>query len=164
MCASSMRLQNFGAQIDIFRPDERADADALVALLDLVPPAIDLVAHHGRLIDKQHALGQQLEQGLLRAGNRREKLPSGKDADAAGSRSFGGHLFVFASFNSTRCRLSRACTAASRRSVTGVSVSGSNCASSSPDCERCVSGSNLRMVSISSPKNSMRTGRSASGE
>ena len=29
---------------------------------------------------------------------------------------------------------------------------------------RCVSGSNLRMVSISSPKNSTRTGRSASGE
>ena len=49
------RLQNFRAEIDIFRPDERADAGALVALLDLVPPAIDLVADHGRLIDEERA-------------------------------------------------------------------------------------------------------------
>ena len=48
-------LQNFRAKIDVFWPDERADAAALVALLDLVPPAIDLVAHHGRFFDKEHA-------------------------------------------------------------------------------------------------------------
>jgi hypothetical protein len=64
----------------------------------------------------------------------------------------------------TRAPLSRACTAASSRSVTGVSVSGSSRASSSGAAERCVSGSNFRIDSISSPKNSNRTGRSASGE
>jgi hypothetical protein len=29
-----------------------------MALLHLVPPALDLVAHHGRLFDEQHALGR----------------------------------------------------------------------------------------------------------
>ena len=90
------RLQNLRAQINVFGPDERADAAALVALLDLVPPAIDLVAHHGGLVDKQHALGQQLEQMALCASDAAEKLPAGKNADAAGSRHLGGHLFVFA--------------------------------------------------------------------
>ena len=47
--------------------------------------------------------------------------------------------------------------------MTGVSVSGSSSASSSVEAERCVSGSNRRMDSISSPKNSTRTGRSISG-
>ena len=94
MCALQRRLKNLGAQIDIFRADERADAGALVALLDLVPPAIDLVADHGGLIDKQRASGQQREQRLLGAGDGREELPAGKDADAAGRRGFGGHLFI----------------------------------------------------------------------
>ena len=129
--------KNFGAQVDIFGPDERADAGALMALLDLVPPAIDLVAHHRRLVDEERAARNEREQRTLRAGNGSEKLPSRKDADAAGRRGFGGHLFVF---NSMRCRLRRPFTAASRRSVTGVSVSGSNCVSSRPHCERCVSG------------------------
>ena len=107
--------------------------------------------------------GSEREQRFLRAGDGGEKFPAGKDADAAGRGGFGGHLFVFVSLRRAGGSGAR-CTAASRRSVTGVSVSGSSCVSSSPDCERCVSGSNLRMVSISSPKNSMRTGRSASGE
>ena len=33
---------------------------------------------------------------MLRAGHGGEKLPAGKDADAAGGRGFGGHLLVFA--------------------------------------------------------------------
>ncbi len=48
-------------------------------------------------------------------------------------------------------------------SVTGVSVRGRRRASSSWELERWVSGSNLRMDSISSPKKSMRTGRSMLG-
>ena len=52
-------LQNFGAQVNIFRPDEVADAGALVALLHLVPPAVDLVAHHAGLVDKQNGLGRR---------------------------------------------------------------------------------------------------------
>ena len=48
-------------------------------------------------------------------------------------------------------------------SVTGVSVSGSSVIASTGDALRCVSGSNRRMLSISSPKKSMRTGRSISG-
>ena len=47
--------------------------------------------------------------------------------------------------------------------MTGISVSGSSRASSRVDAERCVSGSKRRMDSISSPKKSMRTGRSISG-
>ena len=46
-------LQNFRAEVDVLRADERADAGALVALLDLVPPAIDLVADHGRFFDEE---------------------------------------------------------------------------------------------------------------
>ncbi len=89
------RLQDFGAQIDVFGPDERADSGALVALLDLVPPAVDLVAHHGRLVDEERAARHEREQRALGAGDGREELPSRKDADAAGRRGFGGHLFVF---------------------------------------------------------------------
>ncbi len=48
-------------------------------------------------------------------------------------------------------------------SVTGVSVSGSRRASSRVEAERWVSGSKRRMDSISSPKKSMRTGRSDLG-
>ena len=58
----------------------------------------------------------------------------------------------------------RAWIAPSSSSVTGVSVSGSSSASSTGFEERWVAGSNLRIDSTSSPKNSMRTGRSASGE
>ena len=39
--------------------------------------------------------GQQREQRFSRAGDGSEKLPAGKDADAAGSGGLGGHLFVF---------------------------------------------------------------------
>ena len=64
----------------------------------------------------------------------------------------------------TPLRVRRALMAARIFSVTGVSVSGSSSASSIVEAERCVSGSKRRMDSISSPKNSRRTGRSISGE
>ena len=57
---SKHRLQNLGAEINVFGPNERADTAALVALFDLVPPAVDLIAHHRRLIHKKNALGQEL--------------------------------------------------------------------------------------------------------
>ena len=72
--------------------------------------------------------------------------------------------------SSCRCRAAvparvrRALIAASSFSVTGVSVSGRSRALSREELLRWVSGSNLRMDSISSPKKSMRTGRSISGE
>ena len=87
-------LQDFGAQIDVFGPDERADAAALVALLDLVPPAVDLVAHHGGLFNKKRAFGHEIKQVAVRAGDAGEKFPAGKDADAAGGDSFVDKLLV----------------------------------------------------------------------
>ena len=149
-------LQNLGPQINVFRPEERANPGAFVTQLDLAPPAVDLAAHHRRLIDKQHAARQEREQRPLRSGHgcKNTLTPPATAASAA----------ILSFSVSTRCRLSRPLTAASNCSVAGVSVSGSSSVSSSPLCERCVSGSNLRIVSISSPKNSMRTGRSNSGE
>src|ERR1019366_2328230 len=88
-------LQNFGTKVNVFRANERADAGAIVTLLDLVPPALNLIAHHGGLVNKQHGARQQLEQVALSAGDGREKFPAGKDADTAGSRGFDGHVVVF---------------------------------------------------------------------
>ncbi len=76
-------LEDFGAEIDVFRADEAADAGALVALLDFVPPAIDLVAHHAGLVDEEDRLGQKLEQMALRSCDRGEEFPAGEDADPA---------------------------------------------------------------------------------
>ena len=53
--------QRLRPQIDIFGPDQRPDARPLMTLLDLVPPAVDLVAHHGRLFDEESALRQESE-------------------------------------------------------------------------------------------------------
>ena len=63
-------------------------------LLDLVPPAIDLVAHHCRLFDKQRALRQQSKQRLIRPGHDGEKLPPRKDAHPAGNRQLSSHLLI----------------------------------------------------------------------
>ena len=146
--------QHLGAQINIFRPHQRPDPRPLVPLLNLAPPAVDLVAHHGRLFHEQRASGNQRQQRLFRSRHAGKKLPPWKNAQPARRRCLFRRGFVFRGFKLIwrRCRLSRPFTAASRCSVTGVSVSGSSSASSSPDCDRCVSGSNLRMVSISSPK------------
>jgi len=59
---------------------------------------------------------------------------------------------------------SRALIEPNSSSVTGVSVSGSSSASSTGFDDRWLAGSNFRIDSISSPKNSTRTGRSDSGE
>ncbi len=88
-------LQDFGTKIDVFRPNERTDAAAVVALLDLVPPAVDLVAHHGGLLDEKHAALEQAEQMMLGAGDGRKELPAGEDADASRGCSFDRHLLFF---------------------------------------------------------------------
>ena len=159
-------LENFRAQVDVFRADKRAHRRPLMPLLHLVPPAIDLVADHCRFFDKERARGQEREQRFFRAGNCGEKLPSREDADAAGGRHFDGHLFVVVRRRALDtlavqapvhgCEKALCYWSFGQRQQLGFIQTGLN--------ERCVSGSNLRMVSISSPKNSMRTGRSDSGE
>ncbi len=61
-------------------------------LFHLVPPAIDLVAHHRRLFDKQRAFWHQGQQRFIRAGDCAEKFPARKHADAACSRGLNRHL------------------------------------------------------------------------
>ena len=86
-------LKDFGAEVDVFRPDEIADAGALVALLDLVPPAVNLVADHAGLVDEENGLGEELEEVAFGAGDGGEEFPAGKDADATGGRGFDGEIF-----------------------------------------------------------------------
>ena len=46
-----------GREVDVFGADEVADAGAVVALLDLVPPALALVLDHGGLFDEDAGAG-----------------------------------------------------------------------------------------------------------
>ena len=55
-------------------------------LFDFVPPAVRLVADHGRLFLKDIHRGKEVEEGPIGARHRAEKLPSGKDAYAAGDQ------------------------------------------------------------------------------
>jgi hypothetical protein len=64
-------------------------------LLDLLPPAIDLVAHHRRLFDKQRTLWRQRQQRFFRPGHGRKKLPPRKDAHPFRGRQLGSHLRFF---------------------------------------------------------------------
>jgi hypothetical protein len=71
-------------EIDVVGFDEGADAAAVVALLDLVPPAFALVFDHGGLFDVHARLGaHEVEDGAVCAGDGREELPAGEDADVA---------------------------------------------------------------------------------
>ncbi len=66
--------------VDVLGADERADAGALVALLDFVPPALALVLDHGGLFDEDAGGGaEQIEQGGAGAGDGGEELPAGED-------------------------------------------------------------------------------------
>ena len=51
-------LQYLWPQIDIFRPNQRSHRRPFMTLLHLVPPALNLVANHRRLFNKQRALRQ----------------------------------------------------------------------------------------------------------
>ena len=66
-----------------------ADAGALVALLDLVPPALALVLDHGWLFDEDAGAAggaEEIEQREVRAGDGGEELPAGKDGGFTGAR------------------------------------------------------------------------------
>ena len=77
-------------EVDIVGPDEVADAGAVVALLDLVPPALALVLHHGRLFDEDAGgWTEQVEERLVGSRDRSEELPAGEDGRFAGPR---GHV------------------------------------------------------------------------
>ena len=78
-----LRLQNLRPQINVRRRDQRPDARPLVPLLDLVPPAVDLVFDHRRLFHQQHRARKQIEQRARRAAHTGEEFPSRKDRNAA---------------------------------------------------------------------------------
>src|SRR5262249_2267670 len=87
-------LQHLGTNVDVLGADETTDAAAFMALLDLVPPAVNLIAHHGRLVDEKNGLRQELEQVMFRAGDRGKEFPSRKDAYATGRGRFNFHFLV----------------------------------------------------------------------
>ena len=100
-----------------------------------------------------------MEKCAIGSGDRRVKLPAGEDAC---SRVTGGLLDGFGrAFNSFPAQAGVDCP--EQLFVDGVSVSGRRTTSSTGLEDRWLVGSNLRIDSISSPKNSMRTGRSDSG-
>ena len=94
-----------GRHVDIFGAHQRANAGAVVALLHLVPPALALVLHHGRLIQKDpRARPEQVKQRYPRLcgsrGDRREELPTRENRRLSGAcrnpnPEFGG---LFAAF------------------------------------------------------------------
>ena len=73
-----------------------ADEQVTIALARDRDSAITalFMAHHARLVHKEHAFGNQRQQRFVGAGCRGEKLPARKDADAAGRSGFGGHLVI----------------------------------------------------------------------
>jgi len=76
--------------VDVFRADEIADARALVALLDLVPPTFALVLDHRGLFDedaRRAAAGaEEVKQREVGTRNRSKKLPAWKDGCFARAR------------------------------------------------------------------------------
>ena len=82
--AATFALQLPRVQVDVCRGDESADAGTLVALLDLVPPALGLVLQHGRLFDEDLRIAEEIEECAIGTGDGGEELPAGEDGDAAG--------------------------------------------------------------------------------
>ncbi len=78
--------QQFRLPIQVVRLHQRADAGALVPLLQLGPPALQVVAQHSRLFHKQHRPLPQAQQGRVRTGDACEELPPGEHRHIAGSR------------------------------------------------------------------------------
>ena len=71
-------LEDFRAEINVFRADEGADAGALMALLDLVPPAIDLVADHGGLFDEEAQRGSSVSRDFCAPATEAKNSQPGK--------------------------------------------------------------------------------------
>ncbi len=78
-----------GGEVDVFGADEIADAGAVVALLDLVPPALALVFDHGGLFEEDAGRwaggAEEIEEGLVGSGYGGEELPAGEDGGFAGA-------------------------------------------------------------------------------
>ncbi len=73
-----------GREVDVFGADEIADSRAVVALLDLVPPAFALVFDHGRFFEEDAGRGraggaEEIEECVGSAGDGGEELPAGED-------------------------------------------------------------------------------------
>ncbi len=65
---------------------EVADAGAVVALLDLVPPALALIFDHGGLFEEDAGGGaEEVEEGCVGSGYGGEELPAGEDGGFAGA-------------------------------------------------------------------------------
>ena len=129
-------VQGPGGEVDILGADEVADAGALVALLDLVPPALALVLDHGGLFDEDAGPGavgggEEVEEGQVGGtGYGGEELPAGEDGGFAGTGGdvgleFGGAFAAF-ELRGRRVpeRVRRALMASRTRSVMGISVRG----------------------------------------
>ena len=100
-----------GREVDVFGSDEVADAGAVVALLDLVPPALALIFDHGGLFEEDAGGGaEEVEERLRGSCDGGEELPAGEDRGFAGAGADVGLEFdgLFAAFE--RC----ACDACSR--------------------------------------------------
>ena len=66
-----------GGEVDVFGADEVADAGAVVALLDLVPPALALVLDHGGLFDEDAGVrGRGGRAGMWWRRRRGRRTPS----------------------------------------------------------------------------------------
>ncbi len=75
-----------GRDVDVLGADEIADAGAIVALLDLVPPALALIFDHGGLFDEDAGVGaDEIEEGFCGSGDGCEELPAGEDCGFTGA-------------------------------------------------------------------------------
>ena len=59
-----------------------------MALLDLVPPALDLIPDHGGFFDEEGGAREEIEESTGGASDAGEELPAGKNSNAAGSDGF----------------------------------------------------------------------------
>ncbi len=165
------RLQHLRAQVNVFGPDvRRTDRRSRSCRCStLFHQLIDLVSHHRRLIHKQRARGMAGQARAAISALRRQRRQKNSQPGKTLTPPAVAASAAISSSSSPCLALPRRAAGSAARApqpadapVTGVSVSGSSSVSSRPllPRTRCVSGSNLRMVSISSPKNSMRMGRS----
>ena len=99
-----------GGEVDVFGADEVADAGAVVALLDLVPPALALIFDHGGLFDEDAGCGgaggaEEVEEGEVGSGDGGEELPAGEDGGFAGAGADVGEELggLFAAFEGCAC-------------------------------------------------------------
>jgi hypothetical protein len=99
-----------GGEVDVFGADEVADAGALVALLDLVPPALALIFDHGGFFEEDAWRGgvgctEEIEEGEVGSGYGSEELPAGEDGGLAGAGADVGEELggLFAAFEGCSC-------------------------------------------------------------